>query len=133
MTTKARVLACSLGALLGAATSVAQAVEWRQYFENTKSVRFYIDQNSYVRLLNGNVQAWQKREREPGDGSLYLIEVNCGERKYFIKSISFVKKTPDNLKWIAEHADDYKEWVTFEPNELDEDTFVAWCRPNQRR
>src|ERR1700682_1215656 len=97
------------------------AAQWHQYFENMKGVRFYIDTTSHVRLANGNVQAWQKREKEVGDGYLYLVEVDCNERRYRFKSISTARKTPENMKQTAFMLDLYKGWEHFEPNDLDEE------------
>jgi hypothetical protein len=119
--------------LLPLVPRLANAAEWIEYFENTKGVKFYIDELSHIRVANGNTQAWQKREKEKDDGLLYLLEVNCNERKYFIRQMSAVRKTADNLKIIAASADWYLEWMHFEPNEFDEETHAVWCKLPRKR
>ena len=54
----------------------------------------------------------------PGDGMLYLTEVNCAERNYFIKRVSAVKMTPANLKLIALAEEAPGAWMDFKPDRL---------------
>jgi polynucleotide 5'-kinase involved in rRNA processing len=124
---------CVSAILSALIAQIALAADWKEYFENTKSVKFYIDKSSVVRLENGNVQAWQKREKEVGDGFLYLMEVNCKERKYIIRTVSTVKKTVENIKLTTSLLDSYKEWIPFEPNEFDEDTYSVWCQREKQK
>jgi hypothetical protein len=122
---------CSLFLLVAADKAIA--AEWIAYFENRAGVSFSNDAGSIVSLEDGNVRAWQKQEfKEPnptlGKGFLWLLEANCRERKYIYRTITPITATVGNLKQMPLMMELYGEWNYFQPSELDEATFSAWCK-----
>jgi hypothetical protein len=109
--------------------------DWKFYFENRAGVRFYIDSASIVHLANGNVRAWQKQEWKAPDaqlggetGYLWLLEMNCHERRYIYRAITPIRGT---IQGYQEGNELYKvyadDWTFLQPNDLDKATYTTWC------
>jgi len=105
----------------------AYAAEWDLYFQNTVNVSFFIDTSSVVHLENGYVRAWQKQVPKDGDGFMYLLEVDCKQRRQIIRSITPINSTLENLHAVSAMMSVYSGWSFFEPNDLDEATYAKWC------
>ena len=101
---------------------------WKQYFENAKGLKYYIDTSSIVSVSNGVVRAWQKTEKNAGDGygMLFLLEVDCKQRKYIYRDAEPIKVTAANVQYASMYL--IKEWSYFAPNDLDDATRGEWCR-----
>jgi hypothetical protein len=124
-----------IGFVVASSTTQAFSADWRFYFENRPGVRFFIGSASVVHLKNGNVRAWQKQEwKAPAPdlggetGFLWLLEMNCSERKYIYREISPIKGTGKSLELAATMWRVYGGyWDFIQPNDLDEATYAAWC------
>jgi len=101
-----------------AAPAIATAADWHWYAVDELGTADVTSTGTLTSACHGNVQAWQKVELLPGDGMLYLTEVNCAERNYFIKRVSAVKMTPANLKLIAVAEEAPGAWMDFKPDRL---------------
>jgi hypothetical protein len=117
----------------------AFGAEWRRFFTSKTNATFYLDAAGMLHLPNGNVRAWEKDVWGAPDpkldgetGSLWLLEMDCRERKYIFRDLQPLKGTIKSLKGVAELRPLWiGEWQFVQPSDLDEARYSAWCRPAQ--
>ena len=122
---------CFIGVLFF--TLPASAAEWKRYYYSDAGVTFSIDTTSIVHLTNGYVRAWQKQEASDGEGSIYLLEVDCRQQRRSILSVMPIKKAPEDLEKIPAITTWYKGWDFFEPNDQDKATYTEWCQDSKNQ
>jgi hypothetical protein len=128
------------GLLLSGATSRALSADWRYFFTNFGNVNFFFDRAGVVHLSNGNVRAWEKEEWPAPDpkmggetGLLWLIELDCKQRKYIFRDIRPIKGTVQSLGFVASMIPLYGgHWEFLGPNDLDDARYSQWCVTSPR-
>ena len=110
----------------------SSAADWKEYFVNQAGVRFSIDSSSVVTTREGKVRAWEqqkwaKEDPKFGLGFLYLIEVDCRQRTYAYKDIAPIKGNLEAMQMVPTMMEMYGGVNYFQPNDLDEARYTAFC------
>ena len=72
-------------------------------------------------------QEWAKDDPKLGRGFLWLIEVDCRQRTYTYKDIVPIKATVEAIKMRPTMMEMYGGLNYFQPTDLDEARYAAFC------
>ena len=118
--------------LLSLHVSSAIASEWVEYFRDSDDSRFYIEKGTKTATDN-MVLAWKKFEDVNGNGSNYLVEIDCEQRMYTVRSMEpFDQNDFQGWNKIALVMDGWtnpvQSWKDITATDDQEAMFKTWCK-----
>ena len=120
-------------------TAVSSQTKWKQYFQGMTGSRDFIETTTLVHTKDGNVRAWTKAVGPNDDtkGTLSLLEINCKERTYIVRSLMALGEAEEALHSALEKVQaqwrEKEEWDYIGLSDRDLLQYQAFCSSTPRQ